>query len=149
MKEYKEINGVSFDARTNEKVCNIISRYCGNRGARLRLFYGDTETGKDWREVWDTVGYIGRSTGRVKIPLLIARADSIGGRAILDHCIVKITLGKVTIYQHPKYYCPIELKGTDIHDSETGEIIFHCDSEKAARNEYNFFMGLTNRHIYK
>lgn len=101
-KQYKVVNGISFDARTPDKVCNILARHCGGRNQRVRIFLGDTTTGKDWCEVYDTIGYIGRSTGTVKIPLMVATARSLGGGAILDHCIVKITIDKETVYQHPK-----------------------------------------------
>jgi hypothetical protein len=70
---------------------------------RLRLFFGDTKTGRDWNEEHDVIGYIGRSTGKVKIPLLINNARSSGGGAILDHRIVKIMEGNRVRYQHPKY----------------------------------------------
>lgn len=113
MKDYKVVNGISFDQRTPNQVCNILANYCGNRNQRVRLFYGDTTTGKDWFECYDTIGYIGRSTGTIKIPLLIATSRSLGGGAILDHCIVKITIDKQTVYKHPNYHAPIEQRGND------------------------------------
>jgi len=70
---------------------------------RLRLFFGDTKTGRDWHEEHEVVGTIGRSVGRIKIPLLIQTSRSHGGGAILDHCIVKIMQGHRVLYQHPKY----------------------------------------------
>lgn len=104
MKKYKEINGTSFDNETPEKVCNIINEYMSKR-KRLILDYGDTETGKSWGELNDIRGTIGRSTGTVKIPLLIKTSRSYGGGAILDNCIVKITDAetKRVVYQHENY----------------------------------------------
>ena len=73
---------------------------------RLRVFYGDTDTGRDWLEENDVCGTIGRSTGLIKIPLFIKNSRSSGGGALLDHCIVKIMIGKNVLYQHPLYNQP-------------------------------------------
>ena len=69
------------------------------------LDYGDTETGQSWRETFDIRGSIGRSTGSIKIPLLIKTSRSLGGGAVLDHCLVKITDAntKKILYIHPNY----------------------------------------------
>jgi len=42
----------------------------------------------------------------VKVPLLIANRRSLGGTAILDHCIVRIrsSAGGRVLYQHPDYH---------------------------------------------
>jgi len=76
-------------------------------GHRIRLFYGDAVTGRDWMEEYDTMGTVSRSTGDKPIPILIHNSRSMGGGGIMDHCIVKITLNKKTVYQHPTYYIPI------------------------------------------
>lgn len=75
---------------------------------RLRIFLGDTETGRDWMEEFDVIGTIGRSTGAMKTPLLLNNKSSSGGGAILTDCIVKIVdvASKRTLYQHPKYQTP-------------------------------------------
>jgi hypothetical protein len=39
---------------------------------KIRLFYGDTQTGQSWFDEHDVVGRIGRSTGSIKVPLLVA-----------------------------------------------------------------------------
>ncbi len=58
------------------------------RKTRLRFFYGNQETGELWGDHED--GYIGRSTGVQRIPLVINNQRSMGGGALLDHCIVAI-----------------------------------------------------------
>ena len=57
-------------------------------GYRLRIHYGNPSTGKSWGDT--ETGYIGRSTGPIQIPLIIANSKSSGGRAILIDNIVKI-----------------------------------------------------------
>lgn len=103
--KYKIVNGTFYDTRTPQEVIDVIeSARAGGR--RVRLSYGDTETGRDWQEQYDIVGRIGRSAGPVKVPILIHNRRSIGGHAILDHCIVRIvsSVGGRVLYQHPKYY---------------------------------------------
>jgi hypothetical protein len=57
-------------------------------GTRLRVFYGDAKTGAPWLEESDVLGRIGRSMGPVRVPLILARANSSGGPALLEslHC---------------------------------------------------------------
>jgi hypothetical protein len=107
---YKTINGTAYHTSTPDVVVNIIEAARGSlRNTRLRFCYGSVETGKDWGEIHDTTGYIGRSTGSIKIPLLIPRSNSIGGPGLLDHCIVKIEQkdrdgSYREVYRHPKYH---------------------------------------------
>lgn len=144
MKDYKIVNGISFDPRTPDKVCQILANHCGDRSQRVRIFLGDTETGKDWFECYDTIGYIGRSTGTIKIPLMVSTSRSLGGGAILDHCIVKITINKNVVYQHPKYHAPIEKRGNELYDTEKNFCIYR--NPKGVDRELQFFLGLRNSH---
>ena len=103
-KHYQQYNGTCYH---NDTKFAMVMRLEHLRimQTRCRFHWGDTKTGKDWRDVFDVKGRIGRSTGSIKIPILLYNARSLGGGAILDHCIVKITEtngGKV-LYQHPKY----------------------------------------------
>jgi hypothetical protein len=143
-KKYKVVNGISFLTETPDAVCNILARYCGNRNQRVRIFLGDTKTGKDWFESYDTIGYIGRSCGTVKIPLLIHNTRSMGGSVILEHCIVKITVDKKTVYQHPNYHCPIEKRGNELYDTEKNVCIYR--NPDGVDNMLQFFLGQRNAH---
>lgn len=101
-----ELNGTTYHEHTDPKVAAIIED-ARIRGNRIRLFYGDTETGRDWMEEHDVMGTIGRSMGPVKIPIIMCNKRSMCGPGILDHCVVRITdQRRVTLYQHPKYMKP-------------------------------------------
>jgi len=105
MIEYKVINGTFYDGRTPDEVVRVLEKARLNR-TRLHISLGDTNTGRDWLEEFDSHGYIGRSMGPVKVPLMIANKRSMGGGAILDHCIVRVreSGGGRILYQHPKYH---------------------------------------------
>ena len=92
----------------NEKTTSLVATLLNNLSMsqqRIRLVYGDTNTGIDWLEEYDVIGTIGRSTGIKQIPLLIKNSRSTGGGSILDDCILKIVDVKTKriLYQHEKY----------------------------------------------
>jgi hypothetical protein len=100
LERYREVNGTSYDARTPDAVVRALENARLNNW-RVRVFYGDAETGRAWPEENDVAGTVGRSTGRVKIPLLIANSRSHGGPGLLDRCVVAIaTAAGRFIYQH-------------------------------------------------
>lgn len=108
---YKIINGTAYHEETPDKIVNIIENArISNRSIRLRFCYGDTETGRDWGDTIDQCGYIGRSTGSIKVPLIIKKINSFGGGAILDNCIIKVEQkhhgDKVytEVYKHSNYH---------------------------------------------
>lgn len=107
------VNGTTYGGQTPKEVIKILDEFHRSAhrhpGARLRLTYGDPDTGHAWGGEPDT-GYIGRSTGTVKIPLVIHNRRSMGGGGVLDHCIVRIELaaGGHVLWQHPKYQPPKE-----------------------------------------
>src|SRR5438105_3695918 len=104
-KSYKIVAGTSYDERTPDAVIRVLENARQNR-TRLHISLGDTGTGLDWLEEFESHGYVGRSMGPVKVPLLIANRRSTGGGAILDHCIVRIreSAGGRVLYQHPQYH---------------------------------------------
>lgn len=108
--KYKIKNGTAYHFQTPDVIVNILEEARqSNKSIRLRFCFGDVETGRDWEEVYDTTGYIGRSTGSIKIPLLLAKITSSGGGGLLDHCIVRIEK-KIhggsyhEVYRHPNYH---------------------------------------------
>ncbi len=105
--KYKIVNDTAYHLDTPEQVINILENARTSR-SRLRLYFGDSVTGKDWEECYDVSGYIGRSSGSIKVPLLVNNSRSTGGGALLDHCIVKIetSKGKTELYKHHNYHRP-------------------------------------------
>ena len=87
-----EVNGTTYKAKTPKAVVDILEASRINR-QRIRIFYGDVDTGRDWGDR-PMRGRIGRSTGISKIPLLISNSRSTGGEGILDHCIIRIEESK-------------------------------------------------------
>lgn len=150
-KQYKEIDGLFYDERTPEAVCKILSRFnelhrTGRNSPRLRLWYGDTETGRCWMEENDITGYIGRSTGLIKIPLLIHNSRSYGGGVILDHCIIRITARNPHVnridclYSHPNFHIPtITIEGASVLFD--GEIYANFKTAEQAHRYAAFMAG--------
>ncbi len=105
MKEYQVVSGTAYDHRTPLEVINVLEKARLNR-TRLHISLGDAATGRDWLEEFDSFGFIGRSMGTTKVPLILPLRRSIGGGAILDHCIVRIghSSGGRVLYQHPNYH---------------------------------------------
>jgi len=92
--KYHEVNGTFYHEETPQEVIAILetNRIQFPRKNRIALHYGDTKTGRPWGDVEE--GYIGRSTGSIKIPLIINNRRSMGGSGILDHCILRIRITK-------------------------------------------------------
>ena len=103
MKNYKELNGYHFNVAAPDAVCEALSGI--DRDTRIRVWYGDPVTGKSFDEIYDITGYVSRSGGMIKVPLLINNTRSMGGGAILCSCVVKVveTRSKKVLYQHPTF----------------------------------------------
>lgn len=97
------INGTTYDDRTPEQVARVLERARMNN-IRIRLWHGDTDTGRAWADEHDVIGYVGRSMGPTNVPILLYNKASAGGGSILDHCIVRIdSTAGATLYSHPKF----------------------------------------------
>lgn len=123
-KHYRIVNGTAYSAgmtmkdgtedtrATPDEIVAILEKY-RDRETEVRVFYGDALTGRSWLGENDIVGTIGRSTGRIKIPLLVPTAGH-GGPGLLDHCIVRIDTRTRTLWQHPTFHVPpIEIRTGD------------------------------------
>ncbi len=105
MKTYKLINGTSYHDETPDEVIRVLEQARLSR-TRLHISLGDTGSGRDWLEEFETHGYVSRSMGPIKVPLILANRRSLGGGSILDHRIVRIrsSSGGRVLYQHPGYH---------------------------------------------
>jgi len=142
--KYQKIdNDTCYHVDTNDSVINNLEAAKSSQ-ARIRVFYGDTKTGLDWNEEHDVLGYIGQSTGNIKIPLLVNNSRSLGGPALLDHCIVKIMLGHTVTYQHEKYHSlPFTVKGNEVY--RDNKKIARFKTSKQAENYKLFMEGKRNK----
>lgn len=101
---YRRVGGIFYHVETPEGVVQALEE-ARSRRRRVRISYGDRESGRSWLDEYGIDGYIGNSTGPLKVPLLIYNRRTRGGPALLDHCIVKVkwTRGRV-LYRHPGYH---------------------------------------------
>jgi hypothetical protein len=67
-----------FESGTDPKVARILERY-RDSGDRVRLIFGNPETGESWLEEHDVLGRIGRTTGGWKAPILVPDGEIGGG----------------------------------------------------------------------
>ena len=143
MEKYNVVNGTSYNVKTSAEVISILEKY-RTLGKRIRVFYGDIETGKSWNEENDTTGKVGRSTGENKIPLLVNNARSLGGGSLLDHCIVKIIDldTKRAVYAHPTFsQSEFTAKGNAVFQ-DGKEYAPECKSAVSAKRLAEFMNGL-------
>jgi hypothetical protein len=101
----KTTNGTTYHEETPDEVIRVLELARQNR-TRLHISLGGQQTGRDWLEEFETHGYVGRSMGPIKVPLIVANRRSLGGGSILDHCIVRIrtSAGGRVLWQHPSYH---------------------------------------------
>lgn len=137
MEKYFQVRGTSFPVGTNPIVAEwlqtALERGRLRRDAgRIRIYYGDAETGRGWNEEHDVRGKVGRSTGTYKVPLLLHNSRSTGGFAILCKSIVKLVLDGQTVYTHRGYKAPV----VEVHDTDVwidGELYATCKTRAAAK----------------
>ena len=136
----------TFSDNTNDKVKQVLTS-CHNRKNRIRIVYGDVNTGNDWLEEYEILGYVGRSTGINPSPLLINNSRSYGGGAILTGSILKIvdTQTKQVLFQHEKYVIPALTKEISsnidyLYDvvNNGASVVARFKTEKQANNYIDF-----------
>lgn len=57
---------------------------------RVRIWYGDSETGRSWNEEYGTTGRIERTGGNIKAPIMVSSSRSLGGGAVSVGKIIRI-----------------------------------------------------------
>jgi hypothetical protein len=96
-----------YDKETPDELIVVLEKARLSK-TRLKLYLGDSKTGRDWMEEADKLGMVGRSSGPIKIPLLIKTVASRGGGSLMSGCIVKLLTSPegTVLYQHPEYNQP-------------------------------------------
>lgn len=95
-----------FPLYTADVVCRVIAQLYTSR-ARVKVHYGNTNTGKDSHYTLDTTGYIGVTTGWLRSPILVYNSRAMGGGLLDADAIVKITDTRKPYqeyYTHPTYH---------------------------------------------
>ena len=106
---------------------------------RLRIWHGDTDTGRPHMDEHDVLGYVGRSMGPArKVPLLIYNSRSLGGAPIMAEHIVRIdrTNGS-NLYRHPKWQFP-NWHIDDTHVDEDFPWALFLDGNKVHSRHYDY-----------
>ena len=98
-------NGTCYHAETPADIVSVLED-ARVKHTVIRVFLGDTTTGKSWNDEFGAIGKVGRSTGTVKIPLTVSEGDR-GGQGILDHCIVRIQSRTRILYEHTDFHAGI------------------------------------------
>ena len=102
LKDSNEVE--SFDNVGEAMMRILLNAYTYN--FRIRIWYGDRNTGKSWNEEYDVTGTIGRSGGNLKIPLLMRTKRSHFGGALLLSSIIRIDdiEEKRTLWKVPNFH---------------------------------------------
>ena len=116
---YVEKNGMYFEVgiflvrenklevykNVNDSLMTILLNSYANH-FRVRIWYGDTETGRSWDEEYGVTGTIGRTNGNIKIPIMVNNSRSLGGRLVLVDSIIRIDdiKDKRTLYKADNFH---------------------------------------------
>lgn len=103
--DYKVCNGIFFDPATPDDLVRLLEGWYRSN-ARLTFDFGDTDTGESWGDTYDVSGYIGRTTGTIKSPILVNNKRSMGGPILSTNRILTVRPsnkkhGDYLLYQAP------------------------------------------------
>lgn len=92
---YKVVNGTAYLPGTPDALVAVLEQARASR-VRLAVTYS-------WSEDGPSRGYVGRSTGQVKVPLLVHNARSMGGGCLSEDAVVEIreSRGGRLLYKAP------------------------------------------------
>lgn len=121
---YVERNGVDFEVGIylgDEKTLEVYNQVdyslmdilnsVRHSKHRIRIWYGDKDTGRSWNEEYSVTGTVGRTCGIFKEPILLSNCRSYFGGAILVGSLIRVdditshrTLWKVSNFHVEKLY---------------------------------------------
>lgn len=95
-----------FEYGTPAEVQTVLES-CRLNERKVRLFYGDAQTGRDWLEEHDVLGFVRRSSGPIRVPILVHKRSR-GGPSILTASILRIldATTRKELYRHSLYLVP-------------------------------------------
>ena len=100
------VNDIYYYEETPDEVIKILE-HARRIGLRIRLYYGDPATGRDWEEIHDIEGYVGVSTGQLKTPILLYNKNTTVPGSLMSDLVVKIKCANRkdgdVLWQHPNY----------------------------------------------
>ncbi len=97
------LHGLLFDSRTLRAVAQLIFNYC-DQPIRIRIDYGDVETGRSWSSEEAVEGYVCSSGSEQNYPLLLPTTRSNCGNPIATQNIVALwKTDGVRDYKHANY----------------------------------------------
>lgn len=138
---------LNFEPNTPDEVRRVLTDAMRS-GQRVRIFCGEPDTGEAWAEEWGTVGYVGRTTGPLRSPLLVANSRSVGGDLIMTSRVVGIMgQGGAWLYRHPKLNLgawtvePSDLAGYPFSVKRDGETHANMKTEAKAERLRAFMAG--------
>ena len=107
---------MTFNETTKPRIQELLT-LLSHSSRRIRIWYGDTETGRSWNEEHHVTGTVGRSTGTKKIPLILPNRRCSGGPSISDSSIIRIddTNCRETLYKHPNFHTGLHVKDNEVY----------------------------------
>lgn len=124
----------------SQQIMQVLEK-CLSDKILIRIWYGESVNGTAWPDENDVVGYVGRSAGQIKTPLLLNNSRSIGGGGILQNCIVRIDTTKGdTLYKNPNFNAGIwRVGGLELFHN--GEVWGRFKTQAAAIRCMEFMIG--------
>lgn len=150
--------GTCYNVNTPPELIAVLER-CRKERTRIHVFtcykiteklpeFTDYNYGEAWCEDYGVLGYVGRSTGRVKIPLLVYSERSYGGgELITTHigCVMNTKTHEV-LWKYEHFHFPI-LKVEECtlerysNTKNKWVVEAHCKDSVQAHRLMDFFTG--------
>lgn len=152
---YKEVSGMHFCEDTSMEVCDSLVK-AANESIRVRLYYGDVNSGLSDMTRKDTVGYLFPIEGKYRILHIKRNYRGKKGVPVFDNRVVGIYAlkEKTWVYKHKDFSFPkLLLQGKRIMRDTgmriDGEVVYGgvcmCETEKEAKKKFDYYMG--KRHF--
>lgn len=134
----QNIKNKGWEHKENKKLWTLLALLV-HTDKRIRIWYGDTETGRSWNDEYDIIGTIGRSNGAIKIPILLNNSRSRRGTGLLDFNIIRIDdiKAKRTIYKLKNFHVE-EMKIETVAGTEYPYRVMQYKDSKEVQNVANF-----------